>query len=84
MAIRDGAGMGELGSELLGSEIELGSEAREYLVMAAMAGYVASGRKARALEVWGSQGERLAGKSGPALRLLRCHAEAAGACAEAF
>jgi spermidine synthase len=81
VALRDGAGMGELGAELLGSETGLAGEGRDYLAMAAMAGFIASGRKDHALDVWRSQSERLANRASPAFRLLRCHA---GDCAGAL
>jgi hypothetical protein len=84
---RDGAAMGELASLLLDTQQELSSEAREYLVTAAMAGWIGSGSAVRAREVWRSQIASLPQAAGtPALRLLRCHAEPGGAaaCAQLF
>ena len=61
---------------------ELLAEAREYLLLAALAGHVASGNKPKALELWGSHSP-LVRVSQPAFRLLRCHADPVG-CAAAF
>jgi hypothetical protein len=47
-----------------------------------MAGYVASGDKAKALELWKTYGSGTRAPR-PAFRLLRCHAEPAS-CADAF
>src|SRR5437016_2637724 len=87
VALRDAARMGELGASLLATQTELRSEAREYLLMAAMAGSIAARKKARALELWSEHAAQLSRvASSPAFRLLRCHAEPAGgeACAAAF
>jgi predicted membrane-bound spermidine synthase len=87
VALRDAARMGELGASLLGTQTELRSEAREYLLMAAMAGSIAARKKPRALELWSEHAPQLSRvASSPAFRLLRCHAEPAGgeACAAAF
>jgi predicted membrane-bound spermidine synthase len=87
VALRDAARMGELGASLLATQTELRSEAREYLLMAAMAGSIAARKKPRALELWSEHAPQLSRvASSPAFRLLRCHAEAAGdeACAAAF
>ena len=48
------ARMAEIAASLLGEQQTLVSEAREYLLLAAMTGYVASGAKPKALELWGS------------------------------
>src|SRR5258708_6702534 len=53
---------------------ETGLEAREYLLMAAMTGYVATGNREAALRVWQAHGERARKVAAPAFRLLRCHA----------
>jgi len=87
VALRDAARMGELGETLLATQTELRSEAREYLLMAAMAGSIAARKKPRALELWSEHAAQLSRvASSPAFRLLRCHAEPAGgeACAAAF
>jgi spermidine synthase len=84
---RDGAGMAEISTELLDTQRELGAEAREYLLIAAMAGHVTTRNKERALEVWRRHSEHLpAALQKPALRLLRCHAETGPVegCAAAF
>jgi hypothetical protein len=83
VAARDAARMAELGERLLGAQPELSNEAREYLLMAAMAGHVASGGGPRALELWREHGERILRSASPAFRLLRCHAALEG-CAEDF
>jgi predicted membrane-bound spermidine synthase len=83
VAARDAARMAELGERLLGAQPELSNEAREYLLMAAMAGHVASGGGPRALELWRGHGERILRSASPAFRLLRCHAALEG-CAEDF
>jgi len=84
VALRDAARMGELGASLLATQSELRSEAREYLLMAAMAGSIAARQKERALELWNAQAAEMPRvAASPAFRLLRCHAETAG-CATAF
>jgi hypothetical protein len=50
--------------------------------MAALAGSVASGDKAKAVELWKKYGQGTRAAR-PAFRLLRCHADPA-TCAEAF
>jgi len=79
---RDAARMAELSSQLLATQDELGSDARDYLLLAALAGYVASGDKAKALATWNSHSGKVR-VSRPAFRLLRCHADPAS-CAAAF
>ncbi|HUG76782.1 MAG TPA: hypothetical protein VML57_04785, partial [Burkholderiales bacterium] len=83
VAARDAAGMAELGDRLLATQPLVSGEAREYLLMAAMAGHIASGGNARALELWHAHGEQVPGTDSPAFRLLRCHAAREG-CAEDF
>ena len=82
VAARDAARMAEHAPQLLTTQSELGAEAREYLVLAAMSGQVASGKGGAALELWRAQKLRLRDPGAPAFRLLRCHAGAAGCEAE--
>jgi hypothetical protein len=75
--------MAEIAASLLGEQqTPLVSEAREYLLLAALTGYIASGAKPKALELWGSHSPSVR-VTRPAFRLLRCHADPAG-CAKAF
>jgi hypothetical protein len=74
--------MAELAAPLVASEQQMIVDAREYLLLAALAGYVASGDKARALALWDKYGAGTRAAK-PAFRLLRCHAEPAS-CAQAF
>jgi spermidine synthase len=83
VAARDAARMAALGSQLLDTQTELGIDAREYLLMAAMTGYVARGEGRAAVELWRKQRDHIRGAASPAFRLLRCHAERGG-CAEDF
>ena len=78
LAARDAPRMAEHASALLSTQAELGQEAREFLLLAAMTGHVASGDKAAALELWRAQKARIRFPGAPAFRLLRCHAEPAG------
>jgi spermidine synthase len=79
---RNAARMAELAAPLVASEQRMVADAREYLLLAALAGYVASGDRAKALELWKTYGEGTRA-SRPAFRLLRCHAERSS-CADAF
>jgi len=79
---RNAARMAELAASLLGEQQTLVSDAREYLLLAALTGYVASGAKPKALELWGSYSPAVR-VTRPAFRLLRCHADPAG-CGKAF
>jgi spermidine synthase len=79
---RNPARMAELAVPLVASEQPMVIDAREYVLLAALAGYVASGDKARALELWEKYGVGTRAAK-PAFRLLRCHAERA-TCADAF
>jgi hypothetical protein len=83
---RDSARMAELGARLLGNERPYGSEAREYLLMAAMTGYIAERKPERALELWRAHATAIPRAAAtPAFRLLRCHAQNdARACADDF
>jgi hypothetical protein len=82
VAARDAARMARHARELLDTTPELGTDAREYLVLAALAGSVAAADKPAALELWRAQKTKLRAPAAPALRLLRCHAEAASCAAE--
>ena len=83
VAARDPVRMAGLARELLDTTPELGTDPREYLVLAAMAGSVAGGDKPAALELWRAQKAKLRASAAPAFRLLRCHADAAS-CADEF
>jgi len=87
IARRDATVMAELGSILLATQKDLNSEAREYLLMASMAGYVAARAPRYARDLWQRNAASLGRSAGaPAFRLLRCHAEPGGgeACAALF
>jgi predicted membrane-bound spermidine synthase len=79
---RQAGRMAELAAGLLRSQGDLVTEAREYLLLAALAGYVARGENRRALELWEAHSEDVR-DSRPAFRMLRCRAEPTG-CVEAF
>lgn len=79
---RNAPRMAEISASLLGEQQTLVSDAREYLLLAALTGYVASGAKPKALELWGSYSPSVR-VTRPAFRLLRCQADPAG-CANAF
>src|SRR5262249_40940015 len=83
VAMRHARRMGVYATELLATEQEAGREAREYLLLAAMAGDVASGNRSGALEVWNKYAPAGRQRDSIALRLLRCHARA-GDCAREF
>ena len=77
VALRDAGRMAELGGWLLDDQAGLAAEVRQYVVMAALAGNIASRNPVRALELWRTHGEALgAAAASPAFRLLRCHAAA--------
>jgi spermidine synthase len=78
VALRDAPRMAQHASQVLASQTDLGTESREYLVLAAMSGQIAAGNKLAALEVWREQKSRLRSPGAPAFRLLRCHAALAG------
>ena len=82
VAARDAARMARHARELLDTTPELGTDALEYLVLAALSGSVAGGDKPAALELWRAQKTKLRAPAAPAFRLLRCHAEAASCAAE--
>jgi hypothetical protein len=82
VAARDASRMAQHASDLLRTQPELGAEAREYLVLAALAGHVASSNNAAALELWRTHKPKLRSPASPAFRLLRCHADATSCEAE--
>jgi spermidine synthase len=82
VAARDAPRMAELGALLLHTQPELGAEAREYLLMAAMAGAIADRNPRAALDLWREQAGHLRNPSSPAFRLLRCHAALEGCAAD--
>ena len=86
VGLRDAARSAELASALLASQEELTRDAREYLLMAGMAGHIAAGNPERAKELWTKYEERIRGAGKPVFRLLRCRAEPGdpAACAKAF
>ena len=84
---RDAGEMADLGAALLHTTPELHADAREYLLMAAMTGAIASRRHDLARKLWDEQLPQLTRVAGqPAFRLLRCHAAPgeAAQCAGAF
>ena len=82
VAARDTARMAGYARELLDTTPELGADAREYLVLAALSGSVARGDRPAALELWRAQKAKLRAPAAPAFRLLRCQAEATSCAAE--
>jgi len=86
VGLRDAAGSAGLASELLAGQAELSRDAREYLLMAGMAGHIAAGNPQRAKELWNKYEDQIRGAGKPVFRLLRCHAERGddAACAAAF
>jgi len=83
VAMRDAPRMGAYATTLLATEREAGREARDYLLLAAMAGHLASGDRAAALEVWQKYAPAGRQRDSVAFRLLRCHARADD-CADEF
>jgi hypothetical protein len=81
-AARDGARMAEHASHLLATQPSLGTEAREYLLLAGMSGSLAIGNREEALALWRAHQEKISSPGAAAFRLLRCHAEAASCAAE--
>ena len=86
VAARDLPRMAELGSRLLAGGQRYGGEAREYLLMAAMTGYLAGGQGEQALALWDQHAASLPHPATPAFRLLRCQAQRfdLAACATEF
>jgi hypothetical protein len=83
VAARNAPRMAELASSLLETQRDLLSDAREYLLLAGMTGALASGDRAKALQLWNTHHARVRNAARPDFRLLRCHAEPAS-CAAAF
>ncbi|TAK84552.1 MAG: spermine synthase [Betaproteobacteria bacterium] len=81
-AARDGARMAEHATVLLATQPELGTEAREYLLLAGMTGHLAIGNREAALELWRAHKDKIRSPGGAAYRLLRCHAERTSCAAE--
>ena len=86
VGLRDAAHSAELASRLLASQKDLTRDAREYLLMAGMAGHIAAGNRQTAKDLWKKHADQIRGAGKPVFRLLRCHAERgdAAACAAAF
>lgn len=83
VAARDAPRMATLGSRLLWTQEQISSDARAYLLMAAMTGHLARGEGPAALALWRAHAGRLRDADHPAFRLLRCHAAREG-CADDF
>jgi len=83
VAARDAARMGTFASALLGTQGDLGNEAGDYLLLAAMAGHLGTGNREAALQAWKHHGERGRSAATAPFRLLRCHARATD-CAREF
>jgi spermidine synthase len=82
VAARDALRMAEHGTQLLATQADLGSESREYLLLAAMSGHIAAGNRPAALELWRAHKAKIRSPAAPGFRLLFCHADAAGCEAE--
>jgi spermidine synthase len=82
VALRDGARMAEHAGALLDGQKVLSNEAQEYLLMAAMSGFIASNNREKAIELWQAHKPRVRSAATPAFRLLRCHARVADCAAE--
>ena len=86
VGLRDAGRSAALASELLASQVELTRDAREYLLMAGMAGHISAGNPQRAKDLWDKYQDQIRDGGKPVFRLLRCHAEHGDetACAAAF
>ena len=91
VGLRDAGNSARFASELLASQEELSRDAREYLLMAGMAGHIGAGDPQRAKDLWKKHADQIRGAGKPVFRLLRCHAERgpsgemqAAPCAAAF
>jgi hypothetical protein len=82
VAARDASAMARLAESRLDAEPTLATEAREYLLMAAMTGRLAAGEPERALALWKAQAVHVRAST-PGFRLLRCKARPED-CAAAF
>ena len=83
LAARDGRKSAALATEILAAQADLNRDAREYLLIAGMAGHLSVGERSEAMALWTRQEPQLRNPDRLVLRLLRCHADAA-ACATAF
>jgi hypothetical protein len=82
---RDARAMADIGTALLAESQNLGVQAREHLLMAAMSGAVAAGRPHDAAALWAAQATHLQHDAAqPVFRLLRCHATRGTSCVAAF
>jgi spermidine synthase len=77
VAARDGRRAAALAAEILDTQADLSREARDYLMLAGMAGHLSAGDRAAALALWSRHEPQLRSVEKPVLRLLRCHAGAA-------
>ncbi len=87
VAARDAPRMAELGTKLISSQTDLGSDAREYLLLAAMTGHVVAKQPNAAALLWANYLDKIPRAAAkPAFRLLRCHATPGDAqsCRDAF
>jgi spermidine synthase len=85
VGLRDTHAMAALGAALLRDTPNLGVDAREYLLLAAMSGAIASNQHAVALELWRAQAPLLGRDAArPAFRLLACHSQRGADCVAAF
>ncbi|MEW6689120.1 MAG: spermine synthase [Pseudomonadota bacterium] len=87
VAARDAARTAQLAALLLATQPDLRRSGREYLLMAAMAGYLASGAARQAHTLWSAYAPSIAaGAAKPVFRLLRCRVDPAdrAGCAAAF
>jgi spermidine synthase len=78
---RDAQRMAQIAEAILTTEPGLAIEAREYLLMAAMTGRLASREPDAALRLWSEHRDRVR-DGAPAFRLLRCRAESSGCAAQ--
>jgi predicted membrane-bound spermidine synthase len=83
LAARDGRRSAALATDILSTQADLNRDAREFLLIAGMAGHLSAGERAAAMALWRKQEPQLRSPDRLVLRLLRCHADADG-CAGAF
>ena len=74
VAARDPARMADLAERLLGQASDLPSGNRQYLLTAAMTGYLALGQRGKAAELWNRYPRDAGGTTDLDLRLLYAHA----------
>lgn len=86
VGMHDPARSAELASGLLAGQKDLTRDAREYLLMAGMAGHIAAGNLQSAKDLWKKYANQIRGADKPVFRLLRCHTEQGNGavCAAAF